>query len=183
MASYWFSEEENKAKSIDKHHHHVDSDDFYGENDKDNNEIAAEQRHREKCFIDLNKSGYRDGLQSQMNNEELIQKSFNYSFKLNSKFAFILGVLKSAVEMNSKFVNALKRKELIQQLDTLESNLVNQFDYKSQIDTQAENEFFNEKAIKEYHESFTKSLVKFKDKTFEGQIEITQLINEMFKKA
>lgn len=71
-------------------------DDFFGDEDTStSHEILLEQRATERLKTEMKSSGYRDGIQKQMENEPHLQLGFDLAYRNFARIGFRLGQLRS----------------------------------------------------------------------------------------
>lgn len=131
----------------------MDFDDF--DETVSDNDLKIEQNYYERVLNDLFNSGYRDAFQVYMENEQQLQSGFNLSFKFNSKIAYLVGYIRSLLEVRNlkKLIeceqydddddNILStNRRLTDLMDNIEKQLVEHSNYENLIQNETElNEF------------------------------------------
>ena len=160
-----------------------EDDDFFG---CDGDEMKVDERFREKCFEHLRKSGYRDGIQAHMNDEQLIQRAFNYAFSFNTKIAFLFGYLRAVVQNGT---SQPESRTFVAKLDSIETDFFDNFDYKSEIrlhDDIGTSLIINEDALRVHLHEIVQRLAQFKEEILSSHelrdAWLNKLIDELMSK-
>ncbi len=83
----------------------------------DSDQLQVDTRSSDRILDNLYSSGYKDGYQLKMDDENLMQRAFAYTYALFSKIGFLIGYIKAIHDLNSvKSAGVLEKLQEIQEV-------------------------------------------------------------------